>query len=215
MGFRPCRRRRRRLMCTTRRRVGQSAFGQCGAASGAIVYRVQRAGRLSADQYDRLVERDGERIIKARAMPGGRCFWKVGWIGSRWGFRPLIWSSRRPKKPPRARLRWPLVCRRCCWAYRGCDLCQLSGGQPGVLPSDRVAVGDTGGGDLRIGWAHYGRSALNLSPIWIRCRLGGRAGCTMGSGSRGGFLTRRKSGVCWGLPALGAGYGREVLSDAL
>jgi phage portal protein BeeE len=30
-------------------------------------------------------------------MPGGRCCWKAGWTGSRWGSAPPTWSSTKTK----------------------------------------------------------------------------------------------------------------------
>src|SRR6056297_1532712 len=51
-------------------------------------------------------------------MPGGRCCWKGGWIGSRWASARRTWNSRKARRRRRARSPWPSGCRRCCWAFR-------------------------------------------------------------------------------------------------
>jgi hypothetical protein len=129
-------------MCILRPRAGRRRLlDNAARPSGAIVYKGgDGQGGAGADQYDRLVAR-WRRIIRARAMPGGRCCWKGGWTGSRWAFRPGHGVSE-DQGIRGARDRHRL------WRAAdadgdsgGCDLCQLSGGEPGVLPPDGAAAG--------------------------------------------------------------------------
>lgn len=86
--------------------------------SGAIVYRgADGSGSMTQDQFDRL-QSEMESHHQGARNAGRPMLLEGGWIGSRWALAHQIWSSRKPRRLLRVRLRWHLECRRCCWGSR-------------------------------------------------------------------------------------------------
>jgi phage portal protein BeeE len=86
--------------------------------SGALVYQPKEGGNLTPDQYDRL-KNELEEGYSGRRGPGGRCCWKAGSTGRRWGFHRARWISSRRRTGPRATSRSPSACHPCWSAFRG------------------------------------------------------------------------------------------------
>ena len=92
-------------------------------------------------------------------MPGVQCLLRVDWIGSLWGSRPSDMEFQKTKEAAAREIALAFGVPPMLLGHTGgCDLCQLSGGQPRVLPTDRVAVGRPGCGDFGgLAWRAYGR----------------------------------------------------------
>ncbi len=85
--------------------------------SGALVYSGGDGAGLTHEQFDR-PKAELDENFPVHRMSAGRCCWKAGSTGRRCRCRRMIWTSSRPRLPPRAKSPSPLACRRCCSACR-------------------------------------------------------------------------------------------------
>ena len=146
MGSARCRRLRWRWMCiTAASRWSKSLARQCGAPFWCdCLSRTDGQSHLSGDQYDVWSARS-RTIIRVRAMRAADAAGRRAGLEAD-GLFALGHGVPEDQGSRRARDRAGLWGAADAAGHPGrCDLCQLSGSQPGLLPPDRVAAGDTGG----------------------------------------------------------------------
>ena len=166
-------------------RLVEGAAGQRRAAFGGD--RLQgrgRAGGAVAGPVRAAGERDGERIIRARAMPGGRCCWKAGSTGSRWGSRPRDMEFQQTKEAaareiaiafgvPPMLLGIPGDATYANYQEANRAFYRLT-----VLPLATQGAG----GDCRTGCRPLPARRSSCGPTWTRCRRWRRSATSNGRG---------------------------------